>query len=567
MKFINLLHDIETNPGPKKKRSNLPLSSVKIFHASHNQGNARYGETAGYQCTCISLVSLVTLKNYMNFTYDVLDDTLLLGDRLYKKNIDDGYIALGNVLFEELNKTFTIQSKTYSFSLLNKFAVRYDEIDKIEKYVSYVTLNTAVLESLKLSPNVLVMVGQFAFSLFSHCDRFFVFDPHPTKLSADHDSTANGKSVLFEFENTTDVVTFIRRYIIKHSNEGRPITQLQPIRLHDTSTNNNNPELGNKNIEPAVENQQAQYNCATTQTHSNQPNTNTVPNDIRPSYSSVLKGNTISSGIRSAHSNTLVGDKAANLTQHNVTPSDTRPAHTNPTQSNKTPRNTRPTHTNLRQHNKTPSNTRPTHTNPTQSNKTPSNTRPTHTNPTQSSIMPNNNSLESANKNIGPQIDIQQPQHGSTFHKKTIEEKMLENMNAYYVDQLKKSRKHRNQTVGTDKTHLSEHRKQYKKDHMRKQRLNYSSSKISKIQLIDRLRKQKARKDEVKGQKLRSQVNAHRKTLRKDKVKGQKLRSYHNAITKTLRQHEETKQKLNLIEKKSKRQARTDPTNLLKENN
>ena len=76
MKYISLQHDIESNPGPKKKKAATLNLSVQTFKASHHQGNAIYGQTAGFQCSCNALASLVILKQCTNYSNVELNDVL-----------------------------------------------------------------------------------------------------------------------------------------------------------------------------------------------------------------------------------------------------------------------------------------------------------------------------------------------------------------------------------------------------------------------------------------------------------------------------------------------------------
>ena len=82
LKLLQLMSDgdIESNPGPT-------YSILKVVQASHHQGDNRYGNTAGNQCSCNSLFAIVWsfLRNVALWNTFDLDHILLNGDLVYKK--------------------------------------------------------------------------------------------------------------------------------------------------------------------------------------------------------------------------------------------------------------------------------------------------------------------------------------------------------------------------------------------------------------------------------------------------------------------------------------------------
>ena len=85
--------DVETNPGPTFK-------IIKSVAGSFNQGDARFGTTAGSQCACNSLFSIcwsVIRKVSVWKTLD-LDTILIEGDRVYKllNNLND-YLSVDDL--------------------------------------------------------------------------------------------------------------------------------------------------------------------------------------------------------------------------------------------------------------------------------------------------------------------------------------------------------------------------------------------------------------------------------------------------------------------------------------
>ena len=60
---------------------------VKLMQGTFHQGNPRFGETAGLQCVCNSLMSIVwsSIKQISYWRPQDLDNILINGDILYKR--------------------------------------------------------------------------------------------------------------------------------------------------------------------------------------------------------------------------------------------------------------------------------------------------------------------------------------------------------------------------------------------------------------------------------------------------------------------------------------------------
>ena len=72
--------DVESNPGP--------FNASKVVRGTFNQGNIqRYGDTAGIQCACNSLIAICwgTIKRVSIWKSWDLDNIIDLGDALFKK--------------------------------------------------------------------------------------------------------------------------------------------------------------------------------------------------------------------------------------------------------------------------------------------------------------------------------------------------------------------------------------------------------------------------------------------------------------------------------------------------
>ena len=72
---------------------------VKITQGSFHQGNEQFGQTAGKQCTCNALFSIVfsNIKNQGNWDFIDINYVLEHGDKLYKESNTDLYLMFNDL--------------------------------------------------------------------------------------------------------------------------------------------------------------------------------------------------------------------------------------------------------------------------------------------------------------------------------------------------------------------------------------------------------------------------------------------------------------------------------------
>ena len=82
---------------------------LKSVQGSYNQGNERFGLTAGRQCTCnaLSSVAFTLIKSPGTWNSKDMDFILENGDTIYKSLNIDGYVAM-----DELPKQFMFKNST-----------------------------------------------------------------------------------------------------------------------------------------------------------------------------------------------------------------------------------------------------------------------------------------------------------------------------------------------------------------------------------------------------------------------------------------------------------------------
>ena len=114
MSFLKLLllvkdGDIESNPGP------LTYSITKSVTGSNNQGDLKYGETAGKQCMCNALYAIgwALIRRIGNWKKDDLDHILDSGDAVYKSLGTQNFLS-----FEEIPNSLELEGVSYRIDKL-----------------------------------------------------------------------------------------------------------------------------------------------------------------------------------------------------------------------------------------------------------------------------------------------------------------------------------------------------------------------------------------------------------------------------------------------------------------
>ena len=188
---LMLSGDIECNPGP------IIGQPSKSIQGSFNQGDiSRFGATAGIQCSCNALVSIL-YSNHKEIdywkTFD-LDHILMEGDKNFKKLglTESPYI-------DQFPKNIVLDEQTISLEF----------IDFHGEFVSNdMTINFVEEEMLLQHSGALFVIEGYTISIIFQNNKFYVFDSH----SRDNlgKKIPNGTSVLLQFENLKIIKEYIR---------------------------------------------------------------------------------------------------------------------------------------------------------------------------------------------------------------------------------------------------------------------------------------------------------------------------------------------------------------------
>ena len=172
------------------------MALVKVIQGSFHQGHKQFGETAGKQCTCCSLFSVVfsIVKNPGSWDTIDLDYVLKNGTEIYRGVNKDGFL-----MFSELPREINIlESKFYieflenDYGLLHYYSVYGSLIDR---------------KSLSISDGFLLIVNKKCISVMWNKRAFFLYDSHSKNNQGK--SSPDGTATLIKFNSLKALENYI----------------------------------------------------------------------------------------------------------------------------------------------------------------------------------------------------------------------------------------------------------------------------------------------------------------------------------------------------------------------
>ena len=203
-----------------------PYTVESCEMATHHQGDFRYSDFAGKQCTCNSLMALLLLKNNSKISLADLDMTLCKGNKLYNHVQNYADPETGYLSFQDLPNSITLGDNTFKINRHKTYHVFHKEIFSTKKKTC-VSINKAICHSDLIFNDLLVMIGIYAISVFYYDGKYHVFDPHPRNEKGKFQE--NGKAVLLKLPTLDDLKNFIADYMNDHCTDGRPTAEIQQI--------------------------------------------------------------------------------------------------------------------------------------------------------------------------------------------------------------------------------------------------------------------------------------------------------------------------------------------------
>ena len=185
--------DVESNPGPSQ--------ALKIIFGSFNQGDIfRFGETAGSQCGCNSLLAIcwASIKRVSVWKTWDLDNVLESGDKLYK------HIGIHRSLsLDELPHNVELYGhQVQVLKLKNEYGMisREDNTDFIQE---------SMRNCEDTGNGVLFLTNGYTCAIIWSKQNYFLFDSHGHNKEGL--MSGDGPSILLGFCCTDDLQKYIRR--------------------------------------------------------------------------------------------------------------------------------------------------------------------------------------------------------------------------------------------------------------------------------------------------------------------------------------------------------------------
>ena len=204
--------DIESNPGP-------PVTGKiqKFVLGTFHQGHAKFGDTAGIQCSCNALYAIcfsIVKKVSIWKSYD-LDYILDKGDKTFK------LLGISRPLFMcELPRNIMIENTVIEVDMLGNYFGLLVKDNIFEN-------NASVRET---GNGLIFMTGGFTISLIWSKNSVFLFDSH--SRDGNGTFTSNGNSIVLSFKSLIDVNCYIKMEYSKHlSNFHEQQYELQYVRV------------------------------------------------------------------------------------------------------------------------------------------------------------------------------------------------------------------------------------------------------------------------------------------------------------------------------------------------
>ena len=164
--------DIELNPGPPNPSSSKCDSAIKILkfvQGNFNQGDERFHESRGIQCSCMTIVSICMTKVRKPTIWKELDLDFVLtqGDNLFKST------GINRMLYsDELPKVFDLEN--------SKFVIEFPRTD--DKFISdegklakFIDKDFFFLSEIS---GAIIFLKDYCISVLKEKKSLFVFDSH-----------------------------------------------------------------------------------------------------------------------------------------------------------------------------------------------------------------------------------------------------------------------------------------------------------------------------------------------------------------------------------------------------
>jgi len=182
----------------------MSVTPYRVVQGTFNQGDSRFGYSAGIQCSCNTIVSLCFSKFRVLTSWKThdLDYILIEGDSNFKRL---GFTETPFV--EQFPKIVFIEGQECN--------IRFDVVDG-EFTCNNTTINFVSEELLLSHCGVVIVIRGYSISIKFYLNEFFVFDSHSRDVVGK--ITPNGKCILMRFSSIKDIENYIRQTYCDQAN-------------------------------------------------------------------------------------------------------------------------------------------------------------------------------------------------------------------------------------------------------------------------------------------------------------------------------------------------------------
>ena len=184
---------------------------LKVTQGSFHQANARFGATAGRQCTCCALFSVVfsVVKRQAYWDSKDIDFVVQNGDRVYKSLNREDY-----KMFNELPRMLTINNCVFSVEFL---------ADPESKLLNYKSVPGTIIDIKNVNSQAdgfLLIINGKCVSVTWNKKNLFLFDSHSRNNLGK--TCPEGTATLIKFSSKKALELFIISNFVKESDGNIP---------------------------------------------------------------------------------------------------------------------------------------------------------------------------------------------------------------------------------------------------------------------------------------------------------------------------------------------------------
>ena len=213
-KYLLFIQGIESNPGPS-------YTIVNSVQGDFNQGDKKFGVSAGSQCAinslvaiCFSTIKKISFNTHLNFVVES-------GDIVYKNK---GYV--GYITFEEMPDNIFLRGS--QFSIIRSLRSEHEttkELELADNAMSDLFWNKTFKDNLRGSDGAIIVINSFMFMVKVENKFFYLFDSHSRdKQGVQCD---DGTSVVLKFKDIFEIKKYLRHIYLTSCNKTKLWFQLQ----------------------------------------------------------------------------------------------------------------------------------------------------------------------------------------------------------------------------------------------------------------------------------------------------------------------------------------------------